>query len=152
MFRLMTLSKSCLSIMEWSNRKTVESIFVELVWLHWKQFIHRVLMEWYQSAIVILISQLQLRIYYLEHNEWEPWLDSMDTVRREIINAFYIGSDMNLMLIDNVGLYFMRFGWLFISFMNSLVEMWCDFNANWENRVSLLCPNCILFDLVGFNH
>ena len=148
----MTLSKLCLSIMEWSNRKTVESIFVELFRLHWKQFIHRVLMEWYQSVIVILISQLQLRIYYLEHNEWELWLDSMDTVRREIINAFYIGSDMNLMLIDNVGLYFMRFGLSFISFMDSLVEIWCDFDANWENRVSLFCSNRILFDLVRFNH
>jgi hypothetical protein len=51
------------------------------------------------------------------------WLDSMDTVRREIINAFYIGSDMNLMLIDNVGLYFMRFGLSFISFMDSLVKI-----------------------------
>ena len=148
----MTLSKLCLSIMEWSNRKTVESIFVELFRLHWKQFIHCVLMEWYQSAIVILISQLQLRIYYLEHNKWELWLDFMDTVICEIINAFYIGSDMNLMLIDYVSLYFMRFGWSFISFMNSLVKMWCDFNANWENRVSLLCPNCMLFDLIGFNH
>ena len=148
----MTLSKLCLSIIEWSNSKTVESIFVELFRLLWKQFIHRVLMEWYQSAIVILISQLQLRIYYLEHNEWELWLDSIDTVRREIINSFYIGSDMNLMLIDNVGLYFMQFGLSFISFMDSLVKIWCDFDANWENRVSLLCPNCILFDLVGFNH
>ena len=147
----MTLSKLCLSIMEWSNRKTVESIFVELFRLLWKQFIHRVLMEWYQSAIVILISQLQLRIYYLEHNEWELWLDSMDTVRREIINYFYIGSDMNLMLIDNVGLYFIRFGYSFHSW-TVLLKYDVILMPNWENRISLLCPNYILLDLVGFNH
>jgi hypothetical protein len=36
---------------------------------------------------------------------------------REIIMVFYIGNDMNLLLIDNDGLYFMRFGLSLIKFM-----------------------------------
>jgi hypothetical protein len=38
----MTLSKPCVMTVERSNVETVESIFVELVRLHWKQFMHRV--------------------------------------------------------------------------------------------------------------
>jgi hypothetical protein len=41
----------------------------------------------------------------------------MHTVKREIVMAFYIGNDMSLMLIDNYGLYFMRFGLSLISFL-----------------------------------
>jgi hypothetical protein len=35
----------------------------------------------------------------------------------EIVMAFYIGNDMNLMLIDNDCLYFMRFGLSLIATM-----------------------------------
>jgi hypothetical protein len=41
----------------------------------------------------------------------------MGTVMREIVMTFYIGNNMNLMQIDNDGLYFMRFGLSLISFM-----------------------------------
>jgi hypothetical protein len=56
-------------------------------------------------------------VNYLKHSEWQLWLDFMDTVMCEIVMAFYIGNDMNLMLIDNYGLYFMRFGLSLISFL-----------------------------------
>jgi hypothetical protein len=38
----MTLSKPCVMTEEWSNVEAVGSIFVELVRLPWKQFMHHV--------------------------------------------------------------------------------------------------------------
>jgi hypothetical protein len=41
----------------------------------------------------------------------------MDTAMCEIINAFYVGNDMDHMLIDNDYLHLIQFGLLLIEFL-----------------------------------
>jgi hypothetical protein len=41
----------------------------------------------------------------------------MDTVMCEIVNAFYVGNNMNLMLTDNDCSYLIRFGLLLMAFV-----------------------------------
>ena len=122
----------------WLCQNPVYRLCSDLIWWllnwylwRWSDYIgnnsYMCLTEWYQSDVVILISQLRLNslVDYLKHNTGRLWLDYMDTVMYEIINAFYIDNDMNHMIMMVCISYNFVFYWWHS--WNLLIEIWFDF-------------------------